>query len=296
MKKCFKSAIMVSMALTTAVALSMPGFAQKQNKEKKSKEKSSDGIKLEYNFPADKQLSYSSSTTIDMSMDINGSSMQVNVAVVLACTINSNGKENENIKLNVRIDTLSQKIDSPQGSDGGIVESLAGKSFTMLLATNGKEVDVTEAEKLTYTSQGSETNASQSFLEYFPDLPSGILKPGDTWTTNDTIKNKGTSMSMKQIIHADNKFEGVVTIDGIECAKITAMLKGTREQSGETQGMEIETKGDFTGTSELYFAIKEGYLIKETINSKLTGITEVISQSMSIPVTQNVLSVKWLKK
>jgi hypothetical protein len=297
MKKCFKSAIMICMALTTAVALSLPGYAQKQNKGTKSKEKASDGLKLEYIFPADKPLSYSSSTTIDQTMDFNGQSMQVNVAVVLACTITSAGKENENLKLNVRIDTLSQKVDSPQGSSGGVIEDLAGKSFTMLLAPNGKEVDVSDAEKLTYNAEGNQTNASQSFVDYFPDMPTKPLKPGDTWTTNDTLKTKATSMSMKQIVQADNKFEGVVTLDGIECAKITAVLKGTREQTGENMGMDISIKGDFTGTSELYFAVKEGYLVKESSTSKMTGIIDLSgAQSMSMPLTANTLSVKWLKK
>jgi hypothetical protein len=297
MKNCIKTAMIIFMVLTTAFALSVPGYGQKKNKGKKSDEKSSDGLKLEYNFPADKPLSYSSSTTIEMNMDIEGATMQVNIAMILACTVKSAGKEKENLKLGVTIDTLSQKIESPQGSDGGLVEGVAGKSFTMVLAPNGKAVDVTDAEKLTYMLQGSETNASQSFFNYFPVLPVRSLKPGDTWTSNDTIVTKATSMSNKQIVQADNKYEGVVTLDGIECAKITAMLKGTREQKGESMGMDVETKGDFTGTSELYFAVKEGYLIMETVKSKLTGNTELTgAQNMSIPVTQNTISVIKLKK
>ena len=288
---------MVSMALTTAVALSLPGYAQKQNKGTSSKEKASDGIKLEYNFPADKPLSYSSLTTINQAMDYSGQSMEVNVEVILACTISSTGKENGNMKLNVQIDTLSQKVDSPQGSSGGIVDEIAGKSFNMLLAPDGKEVDITDAEKLTYSAEGNQTNVSQSFMDYFSDLPVKLLKPGDTWSTTDTLKSKATSMSMKQIVQADNKFEGIVILDGIECAKITAVLKGSREQTGENMGMDISIKGDFTGTSELYFAVKEGYILKESAVSKMTGIIDLSgAQSMSMPLTANTTSVKWLKK
>jgi len=170
MKKSLKSAIIVFMAITAAVSISLPGYGQKKNKETKTKEKTSDGIKLEYNFPADKALSYSSLTTVKQEMDYNGSTMEVNVSIVLACTINSTGKDKENLKLNVRVDTLSQKVDSPQGSSGGIIDEIAGKSFTMILAPNGKEVDVTDAEKLTYTADGNQTNASQSFNYYFTQL------------------------------------------------------------------------------------------------------------------------------
>lgn len=302
MKKSFKSVIILCLALTTAVFISLPGYGQKQNKgsksrDTKSKESVSEGIKLAYNFPPDKPFSYSSMTTIKQEMDYNGQTMEVNVAVVLACTITSAGKDNDNLKLNVRIDTLSQKVDSPQGSSGGVIDEVAGKSFNMIVGPNGKEVDVSEAEKLTYTAEGNETNASQSFQDYFPDLPVNPIKPGDTWSGNDTLKSKATTMSMKELIHGDNKFEGVVTIDGIECAKITSVIKGTRDQTGQNMGMDLSIKGDFTGTVELYFAIKEGYLVKETSTSKMVGVIDISgAQSMSMPLTATTQTLKWLKK
>jgi len=123
------------------------------------------------------------------------------------------------------------------------------------------------------------------------------LKPGDNWASNDKNKIKATSKSMKQFVHADNKFEGVVTVDGVECAKITAVLKGTREQTGQNMGMDLSIKGDFTGTAELYFAIKDGYLVKQSSTSKMTGIIDISgAQSMSMPLTATTESVKWLKK
>jgi hypothetical protein len=285
------------MALTAAVAISLPGYAQKHNKGTKSKEKPADGIRLEYKFPVNKPLSYSSLSKVDQSMEVNGESMQVNVVIVVATTVTSLGKDNDNLKLDVRIDTLSQKVDSPQGSSGGLVNEVAGKSFTMILAPNGKEVDITGAEKITYSADGQETNASQTFSDYFPDIPTKPLKPGDIWVTNDTLNSKATTMSMKQIVKADNKFEGIVNVDGIDCAKITAALSGTREQSGENMGMDIAIKGDFTGTSELYFAVKEGYLIKSTSTTKMIGTLDLSgAQNMSMPLTATMVTTKWLKK
>jgi hypothetical protein len=61
--------------------------------------------------------------------------------------------------------------------------------------------------------------------------------------------------------------------------------------------MDISIKGDFTGTAELYFAVKEGYLVKATSTSKMAGIIDLSgAQSMSMPLTANTESVKWLKK
>lgn len=291
------------MVITAAFAVSVPGYSQKRNKGKKqtkeTKEipKPPDGIKLEYNFPVDKPMSYSTSTTVEQTMDFNGQSMQANVAIVLACTITSKGKENGNQKLEVRIDTMSQKVDSPQGSSGGIVEQATGKSFTMTLSPNGKELDLSDAEKITFSAEGQESNAAQSFMEYFPNVPEKALKTGDTWVTNDTLKTKSATMSMKQIVKADNKFEGIQTVDGVECAKISATLSGTREQTGENMGMDIAIKGDFTGTAELYFAVKEGYLIKDTANSKMVGTIDISgAQNMSMPLTATMTTTKMLKK
>jgi len=58
----------------------------------------------------------------------------------------------------------------------------------------------------------------------------------------------------------------------------------------EIQGMEIHTSGPYTGTQVLYFAVKEGYLIKEAVSTKMTGNIEIPDQNMSFPVVMNITS------
>ena len=102
---------------------------------------------------------------------------------------------------------------------------------------------------------------------------------------------------MKQLITSNNKFEGIVNMDGFECAKITATTSGTREQSGEAQGMDILVKGTFTGTYEMYFAVKEGFIVRETASSKLTGTLDLSGmQNMSLPLTADMTSRKFIRK
>jgi hypothetical protein len=202
-----------------------------------------------------------------------------------------------NLKLEIRIDTMSQVTDTPQGTAGGLISDVAGKSFYMTLSPEGKEVDLKDAEKIVFTSENVETNVAQSFIDYFPDVPARAIKPGDTWPTDDTVSNKSGTIGLKMIVHADNTFQGIETVDGIECAKITSVLTGTRETAVQTQGMDITQSFKFTGTSELLFAVKEGYYLKHTINNKLTGTMEIGgAQSMSMPVTGDMVSVSMLKK
>jgi hypothetical protein len=54
--------------------------------------------------------------------------------------------------------------------------------------------------------------------------------------------------------------------------------------------------GPFTGTVELYFAIKEGYYIKQVAKSKMNGTLELRDQGMSFPVVMNVDGVNQLIK
>ena len=116
MKKNFKAAIMICMALITAFAISLPGYSQKKHKKGKSKEKAPSGYMLQYSFPEGKPMAYSTANKIVQSMDINGEAMQTNVDVIFSCTVTSRGKDNANLKLEVKIDTLNTKIDSPMGA------------------------------------------------------------------------------------------------------------------------------------------------------------------------------------
>lgn len=292
MKKTLTPLIFITLAVA---ALMIPANAYSQKKAKT--EPASDGIKLEYNFPEGKPLSFSNVTSMAQTIDFNGQSMQVNVFVLQAATVTGKGKEDGNLKLEVKIDTMSQQVESPNGSAGGLMNDAMGKSFSMKLSTWGKETDLSDAEKIAITMEGVQTNASQSFLDYFPDLPLKPVKPGDTWITYDTIKTKSSTASMTQIIKSENKYEGIEKMEGFDCAKITSTISGTRDQTSQTQGMDVATTGTFTGTSELWFAVKEGYHIKNTGRSKLTGNVEISGpQNMTMPLVADIVSVNRLKK
>jgi hypothetical protein len=230
-------------------------------------------------------------------MDVNGQSMLVNVAMYLGCEVKAAGKIGDSLKLEIMIDSMKQDVESPQGAAGGPINEVKGKVFNMVISPSGKTVDLTEAAKVIYTMEGSgESNLTQAFLNYFPALPEKEVKPGDTWVSNDTINSKSPTNSIYMPVESNFKFEGVENIDGVDCAKITATLSGTRKMSTQSQGMDIQTSGPYTGTQVLYIALKEGYLMKETVTTKMTGTIEIPDQNMSFPVVMSITASNGLVK
>jgi len=258
----------------------------------------SGAVKLVYNFPSDKAVKYQTVSKIVQTMDIMGQVMEVNVLSFLGCSINSKGIVNKNLNLEVRIDSMYQSVDSPQGTAGGVLRDAMGKVFIMTITPEGKEIDLSEAAKLTINIEGSgPTDASQSFNDYFPDLPAGSIKPGYTWSQTDTLKTKSASNSMVMAIKSDNKFEGFEDVDGVKCAKISSALSGDRVVVTQSQGMDITVKGPFSGTSILLFSPEKGYFLKQTVTTKQTGTIDITSpENMSFPVVMDMISVNEVVK
>lgn len=82
----------------------------------------------------------------------------------------------------------------------------------------------------------------------------------------------------------------------MDCAKISASLSGTRKMTTQSQGMEIHTNGPFTGTETLFFALNEGFFVKQSVVSKITGNIEIPYQNMSFPVVMTITSTNEIVK
>jgi hypothetical protein len=284
--------------VVTGLVLILSGIYSFSYSQKKSDQPlQKGGVKLEYNYPAAKTVKYISDTKVIQDMDVNGQSMLVNISMTLGCQVKSAGKQGENLNLEISIDTMGQNVESPQGSAGGPISDVKGKVFTMVISPSGKVVDLSGASKIVYTVEGSgESTMNQSFMSYFPVLPKNAVKEGDTWISNDTLDSKAQTNTVWMPVEANYKFEGIEKIDGIDCAKISSTLSGTRKMTTKSQGMEIHTSGPFTGTQTLFFAVNEGYFIKQTVVSKMTGNIEIPDQNMSFPVVMTINSTNQIVK
>jgi hypothetical protein len=250
-------------------------------------------VLLQYSYPQDKAVKYLNNTKMKQVMDIQGMVMEANIESIAGCSIKSAGREAGNLKLIVMIDTMVQTVESPNGYSGGAITDAMGKSFNMILSASGKELDLTNANELVFDIPGSgKSNATQTFAGFFPDLPAKKVKPGYKWTSTDSVNAVAPSMTTISFTEAENTFDGVETFNGIDCAKITSILSGTHSIKTEIQGMDVKTNGKFTATSIVYFAIREGYFVKQTSESKLEGTLELIyPQEMTMPLTMEISSV-----
>lgn len=258
-----------------------------------------DPVKLVYNMPQGKIISYDMSTVVAQAMDINGQSMNVLIENSLSFKMKMLGKTDSNLKLEITIDSLSMKVDSPMGgSTASKIKDVEGKVFNMLISQYGKEIDYSEAAKIEYSIEGAASgNLSQSFSSIIPDLPEKAVNPGYTWTKSDSIINKTSVGQSSQIFQSENKFEGLENINGIECAKITSTMTGTMQTTAQNQGMDIFYSGPFQGSVTLYFAVKEGYFVKQESVTRMSGTVDVSgAQSMSFPITMDTTTKLGAKK
>jgi hypothetical protein len=254
-------------------------------------------VNLKYNYPAAKAISYLNKSTMAQIMDIQGQTMQTDVTSAFGCSVKSSGNQDNNLKLEIFIDTLGQTTNSPMGYSSGEMVGVRGKTCNIIISPDGKVVDISEAASLVFTVEGSgESNLSQNMSDLFPLLPSKPVAAGEIWNITDSVSTKSSTMSMKVVDNTINKLEGFETVDGIECAKISTQHSGTWMMDIQSQGMEISIKGPFTGTSECLFAVKEGYFVKNTSSSKMTGNLDIPSQGLSIPMVIDMKFVNEIKK
>lgn len=254
-------------------------------------------VKLEYKYPAEKAVKYLNKSTMAQVMDIEGQTMQTDVNSAFGCSVRSAGSQDNDLKLEFTIDTLGQTTNSPMGGAGGPIMSVKGKICNVIITPEGKTVDITEASNLTFNIEGSgESNMSQSITEFFQLLPVTPVKAGDTWNLTDSASIVTPTTTMKTIDNSDNKLEGFETIDGIECAKITSTHEGSWSMNIQSQGYDISIRGPYTATSECLFAVKEGYFIKNSSTTKMTGELDLISMGMTMPIVIEMNSVNEIVK
>ena len=293
--KNFKSGNLLNVTIVI-VALNISFNANGQKKPVNTQQ--TDAIKLEYKYLKETPVKYLSISKMTQTMDIQGQSMQNNINEVFGCSIKAAGKTDSDLKLEIKLDTLGQVVESPMGTTGGSISDIQGKVINISISPDGRETDISEAEKIIYTVEGSgESNISRTFLDFFPILPDKPVKIGDTWNIVDNVADTTVASSIENVVNSIDKLEAIENIDGIECARISSTLSGTMSIKIQNQGTDITMKGTFTGNATLLFAIKEGYFIKQVATSKMTGNIEISTpESMTFPLVMDVNTVNEVKK
>lgn len=243
------------------------------------------GVVLEYKMPEGRALSYQNTGEAVEATDMMGQTVESHMTSNEAFTLRAKGRKEGNYLLGVTIDGMSMTATGPQGDNSPDMTSLAGKTFDMVLSPLGQEVDVSGAEALTYEMASGTRNLSTTFKLFFPDLPGKPLQVGDTWPSSADVNEKAGAVEMRLAFQNVNHYEGLETVDGVECARIRSEVTATITGTGNQQGMDMVFSGTGQGTDLWYFAVKDGIYVKSTGEVKMDMSITVSAMGMTIPVT-----------
>jgi len=245
------------------------------------------GLILEYRMPQDQALTYQFTSDMTQDMEMMGQSMQNIIKLDMLFSAKSTGIEDNNHLLLVTIDSAKTDAETPQGNFSPDMRPVCGKSFHITLSPLGKELEMTGGDTITYSmGPGGDRTLTSNFQTIFPDLAGKPVKIGDTWTTNDTINIKEGGMDMKMTFVSVNTLQGLETVAGYECAKITVKSTGNLDGEGEQMGANLYFEGDIESKDVWYFAYKEGIFVKSISEGMTEGNIAVTgAQKMTIPMT-----------
>jgi hypothetical protein len=244
-------------------------------------------VVLEYKMPAGRALTYQSKSEEAQIMEIQGQSMDTQTTNTGTFTFKAKGLKDRNFLLGVTIDDIVMTMaSSAQGDMSPNMGAVKGKSFDMVLSPLGSEVDVSGAEAITYDLAGDGHDLSSGFKMFFPDLPGKPVKVGDTWPSSAGTEEKTTSSKVQIDFQYVNTLEGLETVEGMECARISSQVTGTITGTGNQMGSDLTFSGTSKGKDVWYFAVKEGIFVKATSESTTEMSVDVSAAGMTIPVTQ----------
>jgi hypothetical protein len=244
-------------------------------------------VVLEYKMPAGRALTYQSKAEEAQIMEIQGQSMDTQTTNTGTFSFMAKGLKDKNFLLGVTIDDIVMTMTSnAQGDMSPNMDTVKGKSFDMVLSPLGSEVDVSGAEAITYDLAGDSHNLSSGFKMFFPDMPGKPVKVGDTWPSSAGTEDKSTSMNIRIDFQYVNTLEGLETVEGMECARISSLVTGAITGTGNQMGTDLTFSGTSKGKDVWYFAIKEGILVKTISESTTEMSIDVPAAGMTIPMTQ----------
>jgi hypothetical protein len=248
------------------------------------------GLILQYRMAEDQMQKYQLTIKQTQDAEVMGQQMKTENKIKIAFTAKSKGLKENNQQLGITIDSMSININGPQGELSPDMSTVEGKSFDMTVSGLGKELDLSGAESIQYDlGQAGKRDLASNFQAMFPDLADKPVKIGDTWTSKDAITEKVGNGEIKISLESLNTLVGFETVDGLECAKITAKITGTLEGGGEQMGADLAFKGEIEGTETWHFAYKEGFFVNLIADVLTKGTVSVRGpQEISIPMVQNM--------
>jgi hypothetical protein len=235
------------------------------------------GVKMEYSFP-DNYLNYKQVQNIDQEIDAMGQIIDIDIVSGVDYLIRKNASQGEDVKIDVKVNSVSMEMDvMGQSMDPDLTE-LNGKEFNMVVSKSGKEVDTHEADEIIFqTSPDERSSLGMIFNSIFPDLPENSVKLNSSWTSRDSIYFKDGDRYNLIVTNNTHTLNDFIEMDGVNVAEIKTIYEGYLKGKSYSQGEELLINGKLTGEGTWYFDFENGRLIKD----ETTGLADgKISMSM----------------
>lgn len=283
-KKLLRVLFTTGMVLTAIFILK--GCAPKKNVWGDTKK----GLILSYRMPDSHSLRYVSTGDVTQNMEMMGQKFQVTLKSYQVYSIKTEKPGSQPMTLDITIDTMHLYLKTPMNEFSPDMGEVIGRSFAIKLTALGKESDFAQAEAITFNLGGETRNLGPEFQSIFPDFPKTPVKPGDSWSYPDTIREEAQGNWLHLYVSCTATLEGVETLNGIECAKVTVPFTGTVLGEGNMQGISTKTTGEISGTDTYYFDYKKGILVTVKSEGVVYTTTKTSgARELTIPATRKFL-------
>jgi len=234
------------------------------------------GTVLEYRMSEGDPISYEFLSDNVQTMDVGGQSVEINSSEMMLFSVTPKGEKDGDQAIGITIDDLYVVASAAGTSAESDAAHVIGQSFDMTVSKIGVEGGLPEPDLLEYMI-GSEGPKSviTGFGVIFPDLPDGPIEVGGTWPTTIEVVEENDNSNVTVTIEAVNTLEGFETINGLECAKISAVLTGTIEGNGMQGGVEWTMSSAMDGGGVWYFAHERGIFVSDSTEGTADGVITV---------------------
>jgi len=248
------------------------------------------GYILMYRFPAGESVTYQTKTSQTINQEAMGQSMEFNTNMFNLTTFTGDRQdEQHNIVTTASFDSFSVVVKG-MGTERKIdMSAVVGKQFRLTISPQGRKIGFYDPDsiQIDFGRMVGKRRAESFFRNPFPILPTDRVKIGDTWSDSEQMSMPQGGMDVNIKTSSVSTLQGIETVDGIECMKITTTLTGTLKGEGTQMGMDMVFEGDLEGNSTWYFDFKKGRFIKLDAENMMEGTVEVTgAQTMTIPITQ----------
>ncbi len=276
--------------ILTLILLLIAGCSKQPQTSTKS------GDILNYSFGGDVAYNFNALTKVSQLIVFGGQEISADIESIISYSVTKTGENEDKIDLNIKIDSIYNIVKSPQGDMISNPEEVKNVEFNMKLSRKGEESHMDEAAAIKYAGIGGETvDLKTSFSFIFPDFPAGASGIGYAWVDNDTIDMSSAGQTVLMIINSNNTITAKENYNGYDCYKIEYTTTGERNASGDTPQGFMTQSGDMVGKGYMYYAIKEGLIVKDYNEQKLEGEL-TIPTGESLPMYMDIIIDSEVKK